>query len=615
MMKHNISLQSMALTALMIVCVQANAITINLCTGITTKTMADGEIITLWGYGLDTGGACSATVPGPQLDVPAGDNALTLNLRNTLSVPISVVINGQQASMTPVFFNDAQGRQRVRSFTHETPAGMTGIYSWSNVKPGTFLYNSGTHPSVQVQMGLYGVVIHDHSLTEAYPGVSSVHSQVVVFSEIDPVAHEAAADNPATVTSTVNYTPRYFLMNGEEVPLAASITRGTQEPVLLRLVNAGLQSRVAMMQGQYPYMTLVAEDGNVYPYAKQQYAALMAAGKTRDALFNPAEDGNYALYDRRLQTVDASGNPNNVFNMSVATVSNGAAPVAVNDSDITAEDTPVIMNVTTNDTDADGNIDISTVSIVSQAPNGAAVSHLDGTVTYTPKADFYGSDSFTYSIGDLLGNTSNAATVSITVTPVNDAAPVAMNDGHTMIQDTVLNVAEPGVLTNDTDVDGDALTAVFDTGTTNGIVSLNPNGSFSYTPNPGITGTDSFTYHAHDGTADSLVVTVTITIDPPVNQVPVANDDYVTVTRNRGSSNNAVTLDVTANDTDAEGFVVPASVIIVSDPNKGSVINHGDGSVTYTPRAGFRGSDAFGYTVSDGVATSNLATVRVDVVK
>jgi VCBS repeat-containing protein len=145
--------------------------------------------------------------------------------------------------------------------------------------------------------------------------------------------------------------------------------------------------------------------------------------------------------------------------------------------------------------------------------NGTLTLNADGSFSYTPDADFNGTDSFTYHANDGTVN-SNVATVSITVNPVNDA-PVAANDAYTTDEGTILTVAAPGVLGNDSDVDGDPLTAVLNTSPSNGSLTLNSNGSFSYTPAPGFFGTDSFTYRANDGQADSNLATVTITVAPP----------------------------------------------------------------------------------------------------
>src|SRR5436190_14118478 len=104
---------------------------------------------------------------------------------------------------------------------------------------------------------------------------------------------------------------------------------------------------------------------------------------------------------------------------------------------------------------------------------------------------------------------SNIATVSITVEAVNDA-PVAVNDSYNTAEDTSVTFAAPGVLVNDTDVDSASLTAILVSGPANGTLGFNADGSVTYTPNANFNGSDSFTYKANDGTADSNVATVTI---------------------------------------------------------------------------------------------------------
>jgi len=111
------------------------------------------------------------------------------------------------------------------------------------------------------------------------------------------------------------------------------------------------------------------------------------------------------------------------------------------------------------------------------------------------------------------GELSDTGTITITITDVPDnAAPVAVDDAYEMDEDTVLTINAPGVLNNDTDADGDTLTAVLVAGPTNGTLTLNADGSFTYTPAPNFFGTDTFTYVANDGTSDSNIATVTLTV-------------------------------------------------------------------------------------------------------
>ena len=174
-----------------------------------------------------------------------------------------------------------------------------------------------------------------------------------------------------------------------------------------------------------------------------------------------------------------------------------------------------------NDNDVDG--DFLTAVLVSGPSHASSFTlNPDGYFSYAPNPNFSGSDSFTYKANDGTAD-SNVATVTITVTGVNDS-PVAQNDTYNTPEDTDLNVLAPGVLGNDNDIDGDPLTAVLVSNVTHGTLTLNPDGSFSYTPDSNYTGTDTFTYKANDGTTDSNMVTVTIMLTS-VNDSPVANND------------------------------------------------------------------------------------------
>ena len=219
---------------------------------------------------------------------------------------------------------------------------------------------------------------------------------------------------------------------------------------------------------------------------------------------------------------DVAGNPNNAstsVDNSVTFAGLNTPPVAANDTGSTSEDHPLVVSapgVLGNDTDADG--DPLTAALVSGPSHGSLTLNADGSFTYTPNANYNGSDSFTYKANDGTAD-SNVATVTLSITPVNDP-PVATNDSSSMAEDTALVVAAPGVLGNDTDVEGDPLTAVLVSGPSHGLLTLNANGSFTYTPGANYNGSDSFTYKANDGTANSNVATVSLTITA-VNDAPV----------------------------------------------------------------------------------------------
>lgn len=616
-----------AFSFLMIASSQANALNVSLCAGETIKTMPDFSEVKVWGYGIDDGTAncASATVPGPQLTVPVGDTDLTITLRNTLAAPVSIIIPGLKGTVgsTPVFFTDSTGRNRVRSLVAETASNTTGTYSFV-AKAGTHLYQSGTHPAVQVQMGLYGATVQNASATEAYTGISYDNEIVMLYSEIDPAMHDAIAGTADGLTaanyadgkmspgpdSTIGYKARYFLVNGEPfTSTTANISVGdVGQRTLIRFLNAGLESHVPVLQGKH--MDIVAEYGYAYPFARTQYSMLLAAGQTKDAIFTPSASGDYPLYDRRLRLTNSSsagaGGLMSILTVAALAPTNPAA-VAVTDNDSTPEDMAKLVNVLGNDSNAVA----TSVQIAAQPTNGNAVVEVSGDITYTPNADFNGLDSFSYTVRNIDGAISNVAAVNVDVTPINDA-PVAVADTFDVVvgSTTTLNV-----LGNDFDVDtGDVLTTSIVAAPTSGSLIANAGGSFDYTA---VTeGNYSFTYSVSDGTLSSTA-TVNITVLAVVNLPPVAVDDSATVSRNTGTLANSVTVVVSANDTDADGWLDLTSVVIGTNPLNGSVtVDAVTGNITYTPRAGFRGSDAFSYTINDNAgATSNVATVRIDVLR
>ena len=146
-------------------------------------------------------------------------------------------------------------------------------------------------------------------------------------------------------------------------------------------------------------------------------------------------------------------------------------------------------------------------------------------------------------------------TITVNEMSGGNTAPVAAdNYSYSVDAETTLAISAAGVLANDTDADGDPLTAVLDSSTSYGTVSLNADGSFTYSPSTGFTGSDSFTYHATDGTDSSNTATVTITVNQPTsnNTAPVAADDY-SYSVDAETTLTVPASGVLANDTDADG--------------------------------------------------------------
>lgn len=342
-MNTKLLIQGIALTTMLAGANLASAVTYELCTGVTTKTMPDSTIVTMWGYGggvqgspeVDTSPNCdSAKVPGPRIDIPPGDSVLEINLRNTLTEPTSIMIAGLSNATppAPVFFTDGQGRQRARAMTHEAAANG-GLETYNFVAaPGTYLYQSGSHPAKQVQMGLYGGLVKDAGVGEAYPGISYDNEVVLLYSEIDPALHSAVANTSygtAAYPTTINYVPKYFLVNG--APYIAGSTTDISagiigQTTLIRFLNAGLESHVPLLHGGD--MNLIAEYGSTYPFPRKQYSFELAAGQSRDALFTPDSADRYAIYDRRLRLTNNMDPQGGL--MSFLSVSGGpATPLSV----------------------------------------------------------------------------------------------------------------------------------------------------------------------------------------------------------------------------------------------------------------------------------------------
>ena len=244
---------------------------------------------------------------------------------------------------------------------------------------------------------------------------------------------------------------------------------------------------------------------------------LVAAGLTAPTYaFAGVVGSSYAF---RVAPADAVGNVSALSAASgTVAVTSGVVPVppvAVADAAATAEDTPLAASapgVLANDTD--GNGDALTARLVTGPAHGTLTLAANGSYAYAPAANFHGTDTFTYVANDGTAD-SPPATVTITVTSVNDA-PVAQGDIVSGPQDAAIVRAAPGVLANDTDADGDALTARIVTAPAHGTLTLAANGSYIYTPTAGYAGADSFTYVANDGTADSPPATVAITLTPVV---------------------------------------------------------------------------------------------------
>ncbi len=271
-------------------------------------------------------------------------------------------------------------------------------------------------------------------------------------------------------------------------------------------------------------------------------------------------------------------------------------PVTNNDQIGTNEDQSVVINVLGNDSDVDG--DSLAISDTTDPANGVIVVNGNGSITYTPDSNFNGPDTFTYTVDDGNGGVSTA-TVNVTVNPVNDA-PVAVGENVSLDEDTPTTFSN--LLDNDSDVDGDTLSILSVTQGQNGSVTLNGNGTVTYTPNNNFFGEDNFTYTIVDGNGGQATATVAITVNP-VNDNPVALDDQAETIQGQ-----SVVVNVLGNDNDVDG-----DSLTITNVSSGNVTITGNGTLTYTPAGNFTGDDVFTYTVDDGNGGQDTGTVTVSV--
>ena len=626
--------RSLLASAVALACGNALGADYWLCAGTFDKTMPDNSVVRMWGYADVTGvvgNTCPAspnaayTAPGPQLNVAVGDASLTVHLQNTLTEPTSLVIPGQTESlMAPVMVGN-----RVRSFTHEVAPTTSGDYVWTNLKPGSYAYQTGTHPAKQVQMGLYGAMVKDEAANIAYPGISYTTQVVEFFSEIDPVMHARVANassplptgdiygspcadaneqktNPCT--STIGYNPKWFLVNGEvfvdPTPTAPTTIPGGNpgETTLIRFINMGLRSHSMILQGAS--MKVVAEDGHVLPVPHDQYSLMVAAGKTHDALFTPATPGVYPLYERmhNLSVADTTGIKAGGLMSFLDVGASTATLSAVNDIFSGNEDSVITGNVLGNDTYPPGS-----TAVLDTGPAGFTLG-IDGSFSYalaTSMLNFNGHLSFTYHIDNGLlppdNLVSNIATVDLNI--------VAVNDAPTITSTAVLAATEDAPYTDTvtaTDVDA-GQTLSYSLVTAPAGMTINAvSGAISWTPTNAQVGSNSVTVRVTDSGTPALTgdqafaITVANTNDAPtLNFIPAQNAVVGT----------AFNLNAVGSDIDA-GDVLTYS--ITGNPTWLS-INPTTGILSGAPTVGDEGLSNVTITVTDSSgAVNNSASQAFD---
>ena len=339
----------------------------------------------------------------------------------------------------------------------------------------------------------------------------------------------------------------------------------------------------------------------VSSYSTPLHGALTPSGTpgafsyTPDAGWSGVDSFTYRANDGSLDSNLATATiVVRAMDMNQPPIANGDNYPVNNDQTLTMTWSELMSN------DSDPNGDTLQAMLATHPAQGSLAPTLDG-ITYTPRANYHGPDSFTYMISDSRGGF-NTATVSIAV---NDP-PVANDNSYTIDISQTLDVGAPGVLANDTDGDNDTLQVFPVTSSTlNGNYVIYADGSFQYTPQLNYHGIDSFTYTISDGQGGFSTATVNIIVDTP----PLANSDF-TYSTNEDTSLN---VDVLSNDISRNGDPLTAVLVDNVTTDEGNVVLTPVGIFIYTPAADFNGTATFTYKANDGYLDSDIATVTITV--
>jgi len=272
-------------------------------------------------------------------------------------------------------------------------------------------------------------------------------------------------------------------------------------------------------------------------------------------------------------------------------------PEAINDVVTTLENTPVDINVLSNDRGLDDGI--GELIIFKNPEHGSIIVNADYTIKYTPSSWYIGTDVFEYMITDTDGDY-DIATVTVTTNPIINNVPVANADSRGTSISTPVII---DVLFNDTGLGDGGIVVSINTNPTNGSVLVNADNTVTYTPNSGYLGNDQFEYQVCDVNNDCDIALVTINVKEN-NHIPLATDDKYYVNMNSSKA-----LNILENDFGLEDGGI--TIEILTQVMVGQITINDDNTLTYMPLTGFVGNDSFVYKVTDSDGDYDLATVTI----
>ncbi|PYR69576.1 MAG: hypothetical protein DMF88_05630, partial [Acidobacteria bacterium] len=520
----------------------------------------DGDTLAVTGVGTPTHG--TAIVNGSMVTYTPAPNyngadsfAYTITDGHGGSATASVAVTITAANDAPVAVND------TTTTTEDTAVSIAVLANDTDVDGDTLTVTG------------VGTPAHGNATVN---GNAVTYTPALNYNGPDSFTYTISDGHAGTATASVAVT----ITAANDAPLAVNDTAATVEDTAVSIAVLANDSDVdgdtlTVSRVGTPAHGTATAGGGMVTY-------------TPALNYNGADSFTYTIGDGHGGTATAS--------VAVTITAANDAPLAANDASTTAEDTAVSIAVLANDTDVDG--DALTVSVAGTPAHGSTLANADGTITYTPAANYNGADSFTYTISDGHGGTATG-TVSVSVTAVNDA-PLATNDTGTTSEDAAVSIA---VLANDSDVDGDTLTVSGVSTPAHGSTLANADGTITYTPTANYNGTDTFSYTIADGHGGSATGTVSVSVTA-VNDAPAAANDAATT-----AEDTAVSIAVLTNDSDADGDTLTVSA--VSTPAHGNASVNANGTVAYTPAPNYNGADSFTYTISDGHGGTATGTVNI----
>lgn len=548
----------------------------------------DNPSVEAWTILLDTDGSIGASDPNATSFNPGFEIDITLIKRNNSGVLV-YNIDGTENCPSPLLFYDIDSNFQI-SIADEVSCGDPD-YFYDFFVP---LADIAAAFGIDINTGLRYVAVTNVSATCAMDGqigdIGGVDNNDPAYSGCESCAFEDLVNNQCpTALVDLCETCAGFEKDKVSKPVIDVPIRAGQTVITGSTVESDIFIRLQVYTNTAPegsppaWGTVPREEKSVYTVGTLWSVTLT------DPLL--AFDKIVAIAQKDEFSVPCGANDDNSSSTSVTVVSPNTPPVAQDQSMDVVEDTSTGIVLTGTDPEND----VLLYTILTSPANGT-LSGSPPNVTYTPDPDYSGADAFTFTVNDGIFDALNPGTVSINVTPMNDA-PHANSLVVSTPEDTPV-----ATTLSASDVDGDPLTFTVTTQPAHGTLSGSaPN--LTYTPDPNYFGGDSFSYFVNDGQEDSNTANVSITISPVGDDPPAAEDQNVMTPEDTPV---AVTLTGSDPDLDALTFA------IVSPPANGTLTGTPP-NVTYSPALNYTGPDSFSFKANDGSQDSPDATVTLSV--